>query len=176
MVTESLLRDKRPTRTATDDRGVHPNYFAPWHRRHPAAFVVLMITAIVLVVLTLGAGLLLGLGVLFVHALSEPVPVDAHDERAVRSRFSTYAGDVDASRDVSVMWCTRLAKGDARSRWFPPGPRSTGDVTIDGDAATIVVHYSPLGAPSDPDEDPVRATTLVQFRYESSAWRYCGVS
>ncbi|MCS3780810.1 hypothetical protein [Tsukamurella ocularis] len=155
---------------------MHPNYFEPWHRRHPAAFIILTVTAIVLVILTLGAGLLLGLGVLFVHALSDPVPVDAHDERTVRTRFSSYADDVDASRDVSGMWCTRLKNGAGSTRWFPPGPRSTGDVTVDGDAATIGVHYYPQGAPTDPDEDPVRAKTLVQFRYESGLWRYCGVS
>ncbi|CAM3821863.1 hypothetical protein ACXYTP_07000 [Tsukamurella ocularis] len=155
---------------------MHPNHFAPWHRRHPAAFVVLMVTAIVLVIVTLGAGLLLGLGVLFVHALSDPVPVDAHDERTVRARFSIYADDVDASRDTSSMWCARLATGDPSGRWFPRGPRSTGDVTIDGDVATMALTYSPQGAPSDPDDDPVLARTLVRFRYESGVWRYCGVS
>ena len=58
----------------------------------------------------------------------------------------------------------------------PARPRSTGDVTVDGEAATMVVHYSPQGAPSDPDEGLVRAKTLLQFRYESGMWRYCGVS
>ena len=151
---------------------MHPNYFEPWHRRHPVAFVVLMVTTIVLVVFTLVAGVLLGLGILLVHALSDPVPVDKHDERTVLTRLHNYATDIDTGSDVSSMWCTRLAAGDASTRWFPPGPRSTGDVTITGDAATVVVTYT--RKPTDSDEDP--AKTLVQFRYESGVWRYCGVS
>ena len=155
---------------------MHPTYFEPWHRRHPVAFVLLTVAAATTTVLSLAVASGIGLLILLAHALSDPVPVDAHDERAVRARFSIYADDVDASRDVSGMWCTRLVNGDTGTRWFPPGPRSTGDITIDGEAATMVVHYSPQGAPSDPDEDPVRAKTLLQFRYESGMWRYCGVS
>ncbi|NMD57606.1 MULTISPECIES: hypothetical protein [Tsukamurella] len=155
---------------------MHPNYFEPWHRRHPAVFIILTVTAIVLIILTVGAGLLLGLGVLFAHALSDPVPVDEHDERTVRARLSGYGADVDSGRDVSGLWCERLVDGDESTRWFPPGPRTTGDVVIDGDIATIGVHYYPQGAPKDPDEDPVRAKKVAQFRYESGMWRYCGVS
>ncbi len=176
MVTESLragrpAQDARkgPTRPATDHHGVHPTSFAPWHRRHPAAFVVLMVTTIVLVVLALGAGLLLGLGVLFVHALSDPVPADRHDAVGVRQRVAIYGETLDRGWDVRGLLCTRLAEADPADRWFPPAPRTPGVVTIDGDDATVVV------SSSNPPAAAATVTTL-RFRYESGVWRYCGVS
>ncbi len=160
---------KAVVRAGTDDLRVQQTYLAPWRRRHPAVFITLAVTTTVLVVVVLTIGAVVGLLVLFVRALSDPVPVDRHDAATVRGRVAIYGQAVDNGWDLRGSQCTGLVDAEPARRWFPPGPRYAGAVTIDGDDATVIVSSSPT---------PATAATVASltFRYEAGAWRYCGVS
>lgn len=144
-------------------------YLAPWHRRHPAVFITLVVTTTVLVVVALTIGAIAGLFVLFVRALSDPVPVDRRDAATVRERVAIYGRAADNGWDLRGSQCAGLVDAEPGRRWFPPGPRYAGAVTIDGDDATVIVSSSPT---------PATASTVaaLTFRYEAGVWRYCGVS
>ncbi|KXO89806.1 hypothetical protein AXK56_06505 [Tsukamurella pulmonis] len=148
---------------------MQPNHLAPWHRRHPVAVVVLTVVTAVLIVVTVTLAVVIGLFVMLAHALSDPIPVDRRDAATVRERVEMYGLAVDKGWELTGSQCNRLRDAEPGEKWFPPGPRYAGSVRIDGDDATVVVSSSPTPATA-------QMVSSLAFRYESGAWRYCGVS